>query len=100
MKFSTLAAALMFAVVLLVSILGHVSLAVRLVGLSCMAAGLWWMWTRSIPVGVEGREVAVHLTGASAVIAGLVMLAFGLWLVLDAGPAACFMGWAREQTCR
>ena len=90
----------MFAVVLLVSILGHIALAVRLAGLACAGAGLWWMWTRSIPVGIEGREAAFHLTGIAAVIAGLAMLAFGLWLVLDAGSAACFLGWAREQTCR
>ena len=72
---------------------------VRVVGIACVLTGLYWAFTRRIPVGWEGRPPSFHLTGPAAVISGILMVAFGLLLLFFAPVAACLVGWSESSSC-
>jgi hypothetical protein len=49
----------------------------RVLGAEVIAWGLWSIWKRRIPYGVEGREPSGHLTGWAAVVVGIVQALIG-----------------------
>jgi hypothetical protein len=68
----------------------------RVLGVVGAAHGLAMVWSRTIPVGIEGRAPSFHVTGASAIVAGLLVAAAGLALAWFAPEAVCYFSEGRE----
>ena len=49
----------------------------KAVGVVTVIGGLWSIWARRIPYGMEGRPPAVHLTGWVAVLVGVLQIVLG-----------------------
>ena len=73
--------------------------AVKVAGAACLVTGLYWMLRRSVPVGVEGRAPSLYLGGWAAVLAGLVIMAFGIALLVHSVVAVCLLGWGSDGEC-
>jgi hypothetical protein len=52
--------------------------AVRVAGVACIAAGVLWIFRRSVPIGIEGRPPSYYLSGWIAIFAGLAIAAVGI----------------------
>ena len=76
-----------------------ITVAIRVLGVACIAAGAVWIIGRSVPVGIEGRPPSFFLRGAGALIAGIAMAALGVAFLLYSQQAACLLGWASGTEC-
>jgi hypothetical protein len=74
--------------------------AVRVAGIACIVTGAVWAAGRSVPVGIENRPPSFFLRGAGAVLAGAVIAALGVVLMVYSHQAACVLGWVNETECR
>ena len=54
----------------------------RVIGLICIGYGLWILITRRVPYGWEGRPPSGQITGAIAIVLGIVQMALGFLLLL------------------
>jgi hypothetical protein len=77
-----------------------VTIAVKVLGVGCLFSGALWSIERSVPVGIEGRPPSFFLRGIGALLAGLVMGALGVFLLLYSSQAACMLGWTSGVTCQ
>lgn len=73
--------------------------AVKVLGVTCVATGLLWMFRRSIPVGIEGRAPSFYLEGWGAIFAGLAILAVGVLMLVYSAVAVCLLGWGSAADC-
>lgn len=73
--------------------------AVKVAGAFCVVTGLWWMFRRSVPVGIEGRAPSFYLDGWIAILAGLSMALVGGVLLAYSTLVACVLGWASVGEC-
>ena len=74
--------------------------AVRVMGVSCLIVGAFWIVGRSVPVGIEGRPSSFHLRGIGALLAGLAMSALGVALLVYSVQSVCVLGWSTEAQCK
>ena len=73
---------------------------VRVMGVACLVAGMFWVVGRSVPIGIEGRPPFFYLRGTGALVAGLAMLAIGVALLMYSGQTACVLGWSTSVQCK
>ena len=88
-----------FATAIAVHFLFGVNWLVRIIGTACLLTGLFWAFIQRIPVGWEGRAPSLYLTGAVAIIAGVIMGFIGLLMIFFAPVAACLIGWSASSSC-
>jgi len=79
--------------------ISHVA-AVKVAGVACAVCGINWMWTRSVGVGIEGREPSFYVRGVAAQLLGLLMLALGMWMLFQSARVACVFGWSTDPLCQ
>ena len=80
-------------------LISHVA-AVKVAGVACAVCGLNWMWTRSVCVGVEGREPSFYLNGVAAQLVGFLMLALGAAMLVLSARVACVLGRSADPLCQ
>ena len=79
-------------------LINHVA-AVRVMGVACVCTGVAWIWTRSIGVGIEGKEPSFFLRGVWAQITGMLMLILGVTMLFQSSVIACAFGWSSDAVC-
>jgi hypothetical protein len=89
-RHGTLIGFVFFVAAIAVHLLFGIHAFIRVLGVWCMFAGIYWSRKRSIPVGWEGREPSFHLRGPAALAGGVLMLAIGILLVFFAAAVNCF----------
>jgi hypothetical protein len=91
-RHGTLIGFALFIAAIAVHLLFGIHAFIRVVGVWCMFAGIYWSRKRSIPVGLEGRAPSFHLRGLAALAGGALMFAIGMVLVFFAPAVDCFFG--------
>ena len=90
--------ALFAALVIVFLVFGPVAL-LRVLGVVLAAGGIYSFLQGSIPYGIEGRPPSGYISGTSARLVSLAILALGVLLVAAAPEAACITGWAQSGSC-
>jgi hypothetical protein len=94
-----IAGTLFFVAFIAADFLFGITVAVRILGATCLIAGTIWAVRRSVPVGIEGRPPSFFLRGGGALVAGIALMVFGVFLLLYSVQAACLLGWGKELQC-
>lgn len=76
-----------------------INAAVKVLGIACIATGLFWSVKRLIPVGVEGRPASFVLRGSITLFIGIAMIAVGIAIFFNSSLAVCVLGWSAQTGC-
>lgn len=97
--FESAVSAIFFIAFVAAHLLFGISIAVKVLGASCVFMGAVLFIRRTVSFGIEGRPSSFIVRGMPAILCGVAMTVIGIAMWRYSLQVACMLNWASEKAC-